>query len=487
MPKSANDLIDIPATLWQRPAMIDALRRRDIGRVFELVGQYTEASQTRIGIATVFSQPKVSAIIHGVQHVEELAVFERIADGLRMPDSARMALGLAPVAGPADPTSSAFIPSGDSASPTSTSSQLPTRTVLPDGQEEPVQRRTFVTLTGASLFGAVLASTNRSGPTAATEAFAGALAAYAADSKPSETEATPDLAALGRAVAMAKRDYQACRYADVIDYMPRLLTGTRIANGRLSGDRLCRAAALSADAHHVAASILLKLGDQGLAWLAADRSLQAANASGDPLTIASSARIITHALTNSGYRSAAASTASSYAKQLHRDTRAHDPEFHSVYGALLLRGAFAAAQDNDRRTAHELLDEADEAGKRLGTDANLRWTAFGPVNVSLHRVNIALTLGDAGTAIDTARRINLDLVTVTERKASLLIDTARAFLQCGKHENSYLTLRATHDIAPEEITGRPAVRQLARDLITTAPPTVQRQAAEFATELGIAR
>ncbi|HET9895193.1 MAG TPA: XRE family transcriptional regulator [Streptosporangiaceae bacterium] len=486
MPKSANDLIDIPATLWQRPAMIDALRRRDIGRVFELVGQYTGASQTRIGIATVFSQPKVSAIIHGVQHVEELAVFERIADGLKMPDSARMALGLAPIE-LTDSQSSALIPSRDDASPTSAPSQLAARTVLPDGQEEPVQRRTFVTLTGASLFGAVLAGTDRSGPTAATEAFAGALAAYASDSNGSKTDATPDLAALGRAVAMAKRDYQACRYTDVIDYMPRLLTGIRIANGRLSGDRLCRAAALSADAHHVAASILLKLGDQGLAWLAADRSLQAANASGDPLTIASSARIITHALTSSGYRNAAATTASSHAKQLNHDTSAHDPEFHSVYGALLLRGAIAAAQDNDRSTAHELLDEADAAGQRLGTDANLRWTAFGPVNVSLHRVYIAVTLGDAGTAIDTARRINLDQVTVTERKASFLIDTARAFLQCGKHENSYLTLRAAHDIAPEEITGRPAVRQLARDLITTAPPTVQRQAAEFATQLGIAR
>ena len=346
-----------------------------------------------------------------------------------------------------------------------------------------MQRRTFVTLTGASLFGAVLSGPGRSGSSAAVEAFAGTLAAYVPEV--SSNTAAPDLAALRRAVAAAKRDYQACRYNDVIGYMPRLLTGVRAAQGQLSGDQLCHAAALSAEAHHVAASILLKLGDQGLAWLAADRSLSAAQASGDPLTVASSARIITHALTSSGHRTAAATTASRYAQQLGRDTHAKDPEFHSVYGSLLLRGAIAAAQDDNRRTAHELLDEADAAGQQLGTDANLRWTAFGPVNVQLHRVYIAVTLGDAGTAIDTARRINLEQVTVTERKASLLIDTARAFLQCGKHENSYLTLRAAHDIAPEEITGRPAVRQLARDLITTAPPTVKRQAADFAHQLGI--
>jgi hypothetical protein len=165
----------------------------------------------------------------------------------------------------------------------------------------------------------------------------------------------------------------------------------------------------------------------------------------------------------------------------------HDGESLSVYGSLLLRGAIAAAQRNDRHTAHELLTEAEDVGRRLGSDANLRWTAFGPTNVTLHRVNIAVTLGDAGAAIDTARTVNLDRVTVTERKASLLIDTARAFLQYGKHENAYLALRAARDIAPEEIARRPAVRQLVRDLITSAPPSVQRQAEDFARDLGVPR
>jgi hypothetical protein len=54
-----------------------------------------------------------------------------------------------------------------------------------------------------------------------------------------------------------------------------------------------RACALSADAYHVAASVLLKLGDHGLAWLAADRSMRAAAFSQQPLAVGSSARIIT--------------------------------------------------------------------------------------------------------------------------------------------------------------------------------------------------
>ena len=90
-------------------------------------------------------------------------------------------------------------------------------------------------------------------------------------------------------------------------------------------------------------------------------------------------------------------TASSFAQRLDRDTPAHNRESLSVRGSLLLRGAIAAAQRSDRATAHELLAEAEETGHRLGADANLRWTAFGPTNVTLHHVHIAVTLGDAGT------------------------------------------------------------------------------------------
>jgi hypothetical protein len=53
MPSRADDLIQIPASLWERPEVIAALRNRDIGRFFALVQQYSGASQTQIGIACV--------------------------------------------------------------------------------------------------------------------------------------------------------------------------------------------------------------------------------------------------------------------------------------------------------------------------------------------------------------------------------------------------------------------------------------------------
>src|SRR5690606_37598655 len=74
---------------------VDALRARDFGRLFRLL-TLRGATQGRIGIETDLSQGQVSQIINGSRRVTQLEVIERIASGLRMPDHARLAIGLAP-------------------------------------------------------------------------------------------------------------------------------------------------------------------------------------------------------------------------------------------------------------------------------------------------------------------------------------------------------------------------------------------------------
>ena len=474
MPGRADDLIQIPASFWERPGVVAALRHRDIGRFFALVQQYTGASQTQIGIACVLPQGKVSAIIHGIQQVEKLEVFDRIADGLGLPDPARIALGLAPRR-----------PGSGQPPVVSSASRLFTLDEGDRQEDDPVRRRTFVGLTGATMVSAILDGIPRPRPPADAEALAPVLTGHSVD--PAALEVAPDIRALATAANDARRQYQACRYSDLIPHLSVLLSRLGAACQLLDGDDQLRAFTLSADAHHVAAGLLLKLDDRGLAAVAADRSMRAALASQDPMTVGASARILTHTLMNGGHLAAAVTTASSQAQKLDHDTAVHTPESLSVYGSLLLRGAVAAAQRDQRDTAYQLLAEADDAARRLGVDANLRGTAFGPVNARQHRVNIAVTLGDAGTAVDVARGIDLRAITVTQRKASLLIDTARAFLQWGRHEKAYIALRAAEEVAPEEVTGRPSVHRLLRDLITSAPTSTRRDAEQFATQIGITR
>ncbi|MCX4749801.1 hypothetical protein OG455_30530 [Kitasatospora sp. NBC_01287] len=55
-----------------------------------------KASQARVGAAIGMNQGCVNEIINGLREASHLDVFERIADGLSMPDDARHLLGLAP-------------------------------------------------------------------------------------------------------------------------------------------------------------------------------------------------------------------------------------------------------------------------------------------------------------------------------------------------------------------------------------------------------
>ncbi|WP_245651902.1 helix-turn-helix domain-containing protein [Streptosporangium amethystogenes] len=96
MPADATKPVVILPELWQRPEMLTALQKRNIGQVFQLIRQYAGVSQTRIGTAVNLSQGKISEIMRGTVKVTSFEVFERVADGLDMPDSARLTLGLAP-------------------------------------------------------------------------------------------------------------------------------------------------------------------------------------------------------------------------------------------------------------------------------------------------------------------------------------------------------------------------------------------------------
>ncbi|MEU3723375.1 helix-turn-helix transcriptional regulator [Streptomyces sp. NPDC031705] len=85
----------LPDWAWERADVRQALRARDVAAVFRFVQQYSGASQARIAAAVGMTQARVNEIINRRREVLRLDVFERIADGLNMPDDARHLMGLA--------------------------------------------------------------------------------------------------------------------------------------------------------------------------------------------------------------------------------------------------------------------------------------------------------------------------------------------------------------------------------------------------------
>jgi hypothetical protein len=88
--------IELPARAWRQRAIHRALQARDVAGLLVLAQQYSGVSQARLGTAVGVGQGRINEIINGHRQVTRLDVFERIADGLAMPDEARVLFGLAP-------------------------------------------------------------------------------------------------------------------------------------------------------------------------------------------------------------------------------------------------------------------------------------------------------------------------------------------------------------------------------------------------------
>ena len=87
----------MPAGAWRGPDTRQALRQRDSGALLRLAQQHTGVSQARLATAIGVGQGRLNEIINGHRQLTRLDVLQRLADGLAMPDDARVLFGLAPV------------------------------------------------------------------------------------------------------------------------------------------------------------------------------------------------------------------------------------------------------------------------------------------------------------------------------------------------------------------------------------------------------
>lgn len=93
---SAFTPVVVPAEIWAREEVRSLLAERDVAGILRLVQQHTGASQQRLATALAISQGRINELINRRRQVTSLSSFQRLADGLGMPDPARIVLGLAP-------------------------------------------------------------------------------------------------------------------------------------------------------------------------------------------------------------------------------------------------------------------------------------------------------------------------------------------------------------------------------------------------------
>lgn len=130
--------------------------------------------------------------------------------------------------------------------------------------------------------------------------------------------------------------YQASRYGYVIAQLPGLIATAQAATIGHDGDEQLRSFALLGLAYQAAATLLTKLGEADLAWIAAERGLQAAQRSGETVVIGSLFRSVTHALLSTGRFAEAKQLTDATAAFLQPGLADATPEYLSVYGTLFL-------------------------------------------------------------------------------------------------------------------------------------------------------
>src|SRR5215472_1085853 len=178
-------------------------------------------------------------------------------------------------------------------------------------------------------------------------------------------------------------------------------------------------------------------------------------------------------------------TARTAAEALQAQADEHDPQAMSLWGGLTLQRAVAASRINDPDAAYGHLTQAAQVATRLGEGRNDYNTEFGPANVALHEIAIAVELGDAGRALRAAASVDSSGLSA-ERRARMLIDVARAHAQRRQVGEAVAALREAEQITPEQVRGHELVRQLISDLLTMQDPP-SSALRELAGRLGAAK
>lgn len=222
-------------------------------------------------------------------------------------------------------------------------------------------------------------------------------------------------------------------------------------------------------AYQVAATAFTRQEEVDAAWVAADRALSAAEESGDALSVVAGTYRMAQAFLRlqrleQAEQAARVSVAALAAQAASEQPK---PEVLSLYGSLQLMLAVIAATDGNRTAARSGLAAARTAADRLGEGRNDFDTEFGPTGVAVHAVAVAVELGDAGEALDTARTVDASILS-PERQARFLVDVARAHAQRRQASEALEALLNAERLTPELVHTDHRAREVVRDLLQFA-------------------
>jgi hypothetical protein len=158
-----------------------------------------------------------------------------------------------------------------------------------------------------------------------------------------------------------------------------------------------------------------------------------------------------------------------------------------MWGGLVLTAAVAVARQGAESEAWELLGEARIAGRLLGIDYADLYTIFGPTNVAIHGVQVAVELRNGRDAVRRSHQVDADRLpaSLIERRGQFLIDVAHGHVLQDDDAAAVATLLRADQIAPQQVRLSRDAHELTRTLLGRQRAGAVPGLRTFASRIGI--
>ncbi|MGI9001761.1 MAG: helix-turn-helix domain-containing protein [Pseudonocardia sp.] len=267
-------------------------------------------------------------------------------------------------------------------------------------------------------------------------------------------------------------------------HLPGLLAELRAVVQTLVGIERERAFGLLAETFAAAWQLTCGLGYTDLASLAIERYEWAAAQSGDELAVCVGDYYRAGVLIETADWNYALSLLEKSRQRIELGIGKADPVVLSMWGNLHLKSGLAAARAGNRDLADAHLGEARKSAERVGVDRDDYRLCFGPTNVNIWSVALAVEMLDGIEAVKRAENFIIPATAQRERAGFHFIDLTRGHLLHGNKEKAFGALRHARKIAPVQTRYHPMVHETIR-IIARQEPRTSDTVREFASWCGI--
>ncbi|MFT7837329.1 helix-turn-helix domain-containing protein [Saccharothrix sp. BKS2] len=286
------------------------------------------------------------------------------------------------------------------------------------------------------------------------------LAAYMIE--PVEDVEVRELGEISKDVARASRLRHAVSLAELGAEIPGIMAELRAAVFTSTDSARERAFGLLAEAYAAAGQVVYKLGYTDLASLTVERYEWAAARSGDELAVLAGDYQRAGELIGTADYASALRFLEKRRSTIEREVGENDAPLLSMWGSLHLKSALAAARAGNRELADDHLGEARETADRIGRDRDDYRLCFGPTNVNIWSVGLAVELNDGTEAVKRAGTFTIPRDAPRERAGHHYIDLSRGWLIHGDRAKALGSLQTAKKIAPSQTRYHPMVHETVR-------------------------